>query len=1212
VDLATFSYTDLTLRRDGSIVPLGPAVTVSHLGGASYRISGLGGFTAVAGDYTLQVRAVGIADLAGNLGSGAAQTSWTMDTTPPEVLDVIDVVPDPRTDPVPAVEVLFSEPIDLASFDVSDLVLERDGEQVALSSPPVQFSEVGPGRYQISGLASYTERDAVYTLRVKGSGVTDLAGNAGVGEAADTWIVNDQTGPVVLDVVDVEPDPRNTPVDWVEVLFDEPIAISSFTWQDLTLRRDGQTVPLGPPIAVTALTETRYRVQGLSQFTQLDGQYELTVSGAGIGDRWGNPGSGSASDTWLTDSTGPTVVAVGPVTPDPRQDPVDSIDVQFDQPVDVTTFDRGDLLLLRDGSPVTLGADVTVVPVAGSVYRVLGLTDETTPEGDYQLTVDASGIADLLGNLGSGTGSDTWTVDRTGPTVLSVGPVTPDPRNVPVSSVSVLLSEPVELASFDRNDLQLLRDGVLVPLGADVTVTAQGGASYLISGLGSYTAFEGSYELTVFGSGLVDAAGNAGSGSASDTWLMDVTRPRVLDVIDVQPDPRNSAVDGVDVLFSEPIDLSSFDWQDVTLRRDNVPVPLDSSVQVVPAGGSLYRIQGLASFTAAAGQYVLEVNAGNVRDAAGNIGVGTERDDWLVDRTPPQVLDILDVTPDPRNTPVDSLQVQFSEPLAAGSFDLQDLVLRRDGSIVTLDPQQVSITELGNGLYQVSGLASYTAADGRYDVTVFGSGVQDLAGNAGTGTASDTWQMDTVGPQLLRVGPVTPDPRSTPVGSVEVEFSERINQASFDWQDLLLQRDGQNVPLGPSVTIGYLTGNTYIVQGLGLFTATDGQYELVVDAAGVQDLAGNAGTGSGSDTWLMDSTPPTAEVDPADGSVLNQALSFIEVSFSEPMDLAGVQNAGNYRLEGQRVGSVPLAVTVLDGGQRVRLRRAGGGPFANDHYTLRLVAAGLHDQAGLPLDGDGDGAGGDDLVSGFVLDTYPGAPHVVDVDLRGGGRRTRLVRIWFSEPMDRSEVTDVSMYRIIGPGADGRLGTADDEPVSDLEVRAYRPGRRMVVLRSRRGFLNGKLYKLVIDGLLSAESWGSASERDLDGNEDGRGGDPYVALIGRGKRFVFNDEDGDRARLVLRGAGLIELVRNQRRPRVSVELEGTRRDSVLQGRRVRQRGDGLVRLNQFAVAPNRFFTSELKHPFRVGPLSADAVDRLITASGGTMKRLRDGGIIEEL
>ena len=46
------------------------------------------------------------------------------------------------------------------------------------------------------------------------------------------------------------------------------------------------------------------------------------------------------------------------------------------------------------------------------------------------------------------------------------------------------------------------------------------------------------------------------------------------------------------------------------------------------------------------------------------------------------------------------------------------------------------------------------------------------------------------------------------------------------------------------MTIALVSGSTYQISGLAPLTAADGDYELIVSAAGVEDSLGDVGTGS--------------------------------------------------------------------------------------------------------------------------------------------------------------------------------------------------------------------------------------------------------------------------------------------------------------------------------------------------------------------------------
>ena len=215
------------------------------------------------------------------------------------------------------------------------------------------------------------------------------------------------------------------------------------------------------------------------------------------------------------------------------------------------------------------------------------------------------------------TGREVWTVTVV-PPAAALGPVSPNPRNTDVSSIPIVFNEPV--TGFDLSDLTLTRDGVSVSL-AGATLTSNDNTNWTLANLAGVTAIEGSYVLTLHaaGSGITDADQIAMAADSTATWTMDLTAPSVTDVIDVTPDPRNSAITSIDVTFSEPVDLNAFTAADLTLTRDGNSVSL-SGLTFQSLGGSTYRVNGLASATAAEGDYVFTVTCRRDQRPRGKCG----------------------------------------------------------------------------------------------------------------------------------------------------------------------------------------------------------------------------------------------------------------------------------------------------------------------------------------------------------------------------------------------------------------------------------------------------------------------------------------------------------------------------------------------------------------------------------------------------------------
>jgi hypothetical protein len=105
-----------------------------------------------------------------------------------------------------------------------------------------------------------------------------------------------------------------------------------------------------------------------------------------------------------------------------------------------------------------------------------------------------------------------------------------------------------------------------------------------------------------------------------------------------------------------------------------------------------------------------------------------------VDVDPAPTVDIVDVIPDPRISPVDGLQFTFSEPVTG--FDLADIVLSRDGGPNLLTGAQTLNTTDGV-TWTLDNLAGITQSAGNYTLALnaVGSEIADslgqlLAGNA--------------------------------------------------------------------------------------------------------------------------------------------------------------------------------------------------------------------------------------------------------------------------------------------------------------------------------------------------------------------------------------------------------------------------------------------------------------------------------------------------
>jgi hypothetical protein len=442
---------------------------------------------------------------------------------------------------------------------------------------------------------------------------------------------------------------------------------------------------------------------------------------------------------------------VGPVTPDPRNTPVESVTIQFSAPINPESFSVADLALTRStvgGSiELPLATVASIRQLDATTYAVENLRVLTTPNGDYALSVLLAQIEDPSGAPLSGTAIDTWHMDALGPIVVAVGPIIPARRTTPVQTVDVTFSEAILPATFTRANLALTRDGVPLDMSG-IGITQVSALTYRLSGLTELTRPLGTYTLTVNPSGILDPLGNTSGPefARTETWHM-TNAPTIVALASPTPRLRNTPVESLDVTLSEPVDLNTFTAQDLALTRDGQALDL-AGVTVSQAGASTYRIGALGALTAQGGQYELTVDLSGVSDLDdGNSGVGSASAVWTTDVTrPTAAASALDISLAGGATQLINVVYTDSQGLDILSVGTGDLLVSGPNGF-TQAPPLVGVVAGQAG----SWLATYRVAapggawdatdNGSYSVVMQEGQVRDLAGNSAAAGALTSFRV---------------------------------------------------------------------------------------------------------------------------------------------------------------------------------------------------------------------------------------------------------------------------------------------------------------------------------------------------------------------------------------------------------------------------------------------------------------------------------------
>lgn len=537
-----------------------------------------------------------------------------------------------------------------------------------------------------------------------------------------------------------------------------------------------------------------------------------------------------------TNATAPTIVKFGDLAPF-QTTPVDGIDVEFSEPIDLTTFDYHDLALTLNGGPDLITADIALSQISGPLYHISGLTALTAADGNYLLTVDASGIADIAGNVGTASRSVGWAKGSTAPVAVGLQPVQPNPRNQPVDSLDIIFSKPIDVSTLDSSDFSLTLGGGpnLIPTG--LSLRSLSSTMFRAAGLGGLTVPDGDYVFTINMANVKDTAGDSGTGTLSTGWTMDTAAPQIASLEDVQS-PRNIVVQSLLVTFSKPIVPGSFDYHALTLRHNAGDNLITSDVKVAQVNGTTFRVSNFTWVIGYDGTYILTVDASGVTDLAGNRGRGTMARSWVMSTHIPDPPSAFAISPDTGVSATDGLtssnRISFKGLVPRTGLDVQvyDDTTGDDlgFAAVTGTNFTLSITFRVSGLHKLRVVSIDEAANASMDV--FYNVFVDQAGP----TASWSTVLD---------------PQRAPIPSVDLTFSKPIDTNTLNISEFSLQFNGGPNLLTGKAKLNSLGNDSYRLSGLTTLTGTAGRYTLALAISSVRDLAGNSGVGPALVSWTL-------------------------------------------------------------------------------------------------------------------------------------------------------------------------------------------------------------------------------------------------------------------------------------------------------------------------------------------------------------------------
>ncbi|MCW8200664.1 hypothetical protein D8B23_20235, partial [Verminephrobacter aporrectodeae subsp. tuberculatae] len=699
--------------------------------------------------------------------------------------------------------------------------------------------------------------DVTNTIRVNLRGISDVAGNTGMGSIISAnyrvnTTVQRPTATVVL--ADTRLSIGETSI--VTFTFREPV--SGFDAADINLAEANGT--LG------ALTGGADGKTWSATFTPKnnieDASNTLRVNLAGVTNAAGTAGLGEAvSSNYQIDTLRPTVtitladtnLTIGETT---------TVTFAFSETVGplVAFDDLRDTVDLRDAhgklGPLTSPDGKTFT---GNLFWLTADLENATST----IRINLSGVKDRAGNTGVGVASsanyivNTRSTDTTPPSAT----ITLTDSNIRKATV-ITITFTEEIRGVNESDFDLT--------DANGTLDFLSSFDHIVWTT-TFTPTENVRDTTNtirMNLGRVqDMTGNYGQGSVtSGNYLLDTLDTTVRPTITLD-DSSLTVGETTTVTFRFSETVTGFTADNMDLRDANGTLgPLTAS----PDGKTWSATFTPASSTHDASNRI-GANLTGVRNAAGQTGPGkASSDNYQIDTQLPSVIVTL----------ADTL-LTLDETTTV-SFSFNEIVTGFSRDNINLEDAHGTLGPLLAGADGRTWSASFTPTvgmeDGSNHIRVNLAGVSNAAGNTGTGYAtSDNYQIDTQRPSVI----VTLDDTSLTAGettSVTFAFSEQVNSPPVNAIDLANAHG----------TLDALTANADGTTWSATFTPTanakHASNHISVNLTNVTDAAGNAGTGTATSIdYLVDTTVqrPSATITLDDTSLTIGKTTTVTFRFSE-------------------------------------------------------------------------------------------------------------------------------------------------------------------------------------------------------------------------------------------------------------------------------------------------------------------------------------------
>jgi hypothetical protein len=721
----------------------------------------------------------------------------------------------------------------------------------------------------------------------------------------------DITGPKVTSVVLSDPSPTRAGDVTFTIGFDEPVDMNSAPKVAI-----GKAFPFTahPLTSLGWVNSTYWRGHLVIDGSTGDGWNNISVSGAR--DVIGNLMEPDWNHTFLVDTRAPGARSVDLSPKSPVGNGTVTFTIEFDEPMD-SSFDPS----VRYGDVAPYDS-YKVDPIGwtnGTVWVGEGGIFWYTPDGLNHIRImDA---VDLGNNTMLDDWNNTFVIDNTGPSVLSVTLSDPSPVKAGAVNITVEFDE-----AMDTSVLPLASFGLAAQF--DKNAISSTGWSNGTTWAGTFVVDnktgDGLNRLRIMNAR--DVLANVMSPDTSVTFEVDTKCPVVASVRMDPPSPLVQGQVNFTIEFSEPMDTTN-----APIVAFGLDPPYADHALTAKGWSDAMNWTGTYAIDNSTGDGPARLSVTGAQDVAGNPMFDYNGSVFVIDTTPPES----NVQELPPYHNVHQILLDSSAEDAGTGIARVEYFYRFNGS----------------GDYTMTPQLFVAARDGQYE---FYSIATDNVGNKEKPPrAPDAITIvDMTPPVVTRVTFDRPGPYSSSV-KVTVIFSEAVNTSLLKVTFGTISPFDDHVVLGAPVAPETWTGEIVVKNN----APKNGTYTLSI--AGAKDLAGNGLIPNRTTRVVVqwpsppaDTSPPTVTTLSLDkGTPVGKGAVNVTIIFSETMDLAGPLtvnlgsgNGPEHQVSGAWVdnrtwtGSVAVADTWADGTYMFSIRggkdRAGNAMLEDTAHTM--------------------------------------------------------------------------------------------------------------------------------------------------------------------------------------------------------------------------------------------------------------------------------------